>query len=69
MQAHDDAELRARVRAELLYPPKPKREAIVTVWELGMVRVGYRRGKSIVYLSQRYGIPEAVVRDVVEEVA
>ena len=69
MQAHDDPELRARVRAELLYPTKPKPERIVTARQLVEVRSGYRRGKSIVYLSQRYGIPESVVRDVVGEVA
>ncbi len=37
MQAHDDPELRARVRAELLYPTLPSWEdEAVRLWRAGM---------------------------------
>lgn len=65
MQAHDDPELRRQVREQLLYPAKPRREPVLNAVELGRLCGGWRRGKSVAYLSQRYGIPEAIVRDVV----
>lgn len=35
MQAHDDPELRARVRAELLYPPFDPDEQARRMWDEG----------------------------------
>lgn len=65
MQAHDDPELRRQVREQLLYPTKPKHESVLSVRQLAELCSGWRRGKSVAYLSQRYGIPEAIVQDVV----
>ena len=65
MQAHDDPELRRQVREQLLYPTKPKQGPVLNAVELACLCGGWRRGKSVAYLSQRYGIPEAIVRDVV----
>ena len=65
MQAHDEPELRRQVREQLLYPTKPKQGPVLSAVELACLCGGWRRGRSVAYLSQRYGIPEAIVRDVV----
>jgi hypothetical protein len=67
MQAHDHPELRAKVRAELLYPVKRQESRPVTPAQLGAAAWFYwHRGWSITGLSESFGIPEEVLRDVCE---
>ena len=69
IQAHDDPELRARVKAELLGPVKASDSVPLTAGQLQGIAGLYWMGRTVAYLSQRFGIPEAVIRDAVEEAA
>lgn len=66
--AHDDPELRARVRAELLYPAKPQVDPELTNHQRMALRDLHRVwGRTVPYLSRQFGIPESVVRDAIGE--
>lgn len=67
MQAHDDPELRARVKAELLYPTTPKREPVLTATQVAGITGLYWRGRTVAYLSEMLGIPAEIIRDAVGE--
>ena len=64
--AHDDPELRRRVREELLLV-KPKTEPVVTASQLAGLVGMVRRGRSVGYLSQRYGVPVELIRQAAED--
>lgn len=63
--AHDDPELRARVKAELLYPSRQE-------YEIQAVRRAYRKlhdrwNISITRLSRDYHVPEDVMQQIIDE--
>lgn len=65
--AHDDPELRRRVREELLLV-KPKAEPVVSASQLaGLVGLWRREGRSVGYLSQRYGVPVELIRQAAKD--
>lgn len=63
MMDHDRPELRARVRAELLYPTKPR---LTKAQELAM-RQYYERGYSVGYLAHWANVTERDVYRVLQD--
>jgi hypothetical protein len=66
MQAHDHPELRARVRAELLYLTKPK-PALTFHQRMALCDLYHQWGRTVPFLSRTFGIPEGTVRALVGE--
>mgnify|MGYP000045774137 FL=1 len=67
---HDNPELRAQVRRELLYPATPKPEPGLTVHQrMALVDLHQKWHRSVGSLCREFDIPEETIREVIGEAA